>query len=515
MGRRAGNHETVAAAETYEAAIHDVLSVLQLDQQGAPVPDAFWQPTIYLDCGRRLTPLHPLDAVNADALLKAARDILENVARGSERPVAIDLRDDYLVVRVASSAPSRSAFIAVLSREDVATFLAETFPHVHLPPALQWLLSLQLAGIGLKAGAERDKRSIETRKRQSQQLRAAFEIEDMATLGRQVSNALVVALDRYVHPHHSGVGKSVAAYVDRYMPVGTRLYSLCDRDGTTFPVLDMGPLDGEPVLTLHAMALPDIRVQDIACLNDLGLRLIWPLRHGVCAPDATALSHKEHVDHALRGALMALQVLCGGRAQVLAFAAASKLGIELAHREPAAVSALHVAGVCLREGRPETGPRRLARGVLALAANRPALLDPILGQFETHLRKPGVFEGFLKRQFAESSADLSIIEAELNGPFGSRRFRDALLDSAASARHDFLFQSDLGWSRASADLPIHLHHGDKDRIHPLPLIEALNKRLPNSVLHRHQNVGQLFCHEHFMPLWFIVAGHNRHGDQAG
>jgi pimeloyl-ACP methyl ester carboxylesterase len=197
--------------------------------------------------------------------------------------------------------------------------------------------------------------------------------------------------------------------------------------------------------------------------------------------------------------------MCGGRAPVLSFAAASRIGLELAAKAPEAVTALHVAGVCVRKGRPEIGARRLARGVLALAARNPGLLDPILAQIEMRLRRPGVFEEFLRRQFADSPPDLAVIEADLSGPRGPERFRTALLDSAASARHDFLFQTDLGWDRVPPDLPLYLHHGAQDRIHPLPLIEELAASLSSARLHVHPDTGQLFHHDHLVRLLELVA----------
>jgi len=197
--------------------------------------------------------------------------------------------------------------------------------------------------------------------------------------------------------------------------------------------------------------------------------------------------------------------MCGGRAPVLSFAAASRVGLELAIVEPEAVTALHVAGVCVRKGRPQAGARRLARGVLALAGRNPGLLDPILGQIETRLRRPGIFEEFLRRQFADSPADMAVIEADLSGPHGAARFRTALLDSAASARHDFLFQTDLGWDRVPPGLTLHLHHGTQDRIHPLALIEDLAAGLPSARLHVHPDTGQLFHHDHLIRLLELVA----------
>ena len=485
-------------------AIDDILSVVPVQNDPDPMMHEAWTPAIWLEVRGRFRSID--GEIGKDAGLEKSLRTALAASNNENGPVAFGVMDNDLVVRVAPRVEGRTAFVARISDESLKAFLAAHFPQVRLPGALRHLLRLHLVGIGLKDGAERDGRSVETRKRQSQQLRAAFEADDLATVGRHVSAALVLALDRHVTPQGQAIDRCLKNYVFRFLPAGTRLISLTTPEGDAFPVIDMGPETGRPVLALHPMALPDIRPVDLARMERLGLRLVWPLRHGTCAPGATPLRPREHLDHAVRGARLALGAMCGGHATVLAFAAASRVGLELAATAPSAVNALHVAGVCLREGRPETGPRRLAKGVLALSARNPGLLGPILAQIETRLRRPGVFEDFLRRQFADSAADLAVVANDLAGPYGAERFRAALLDSAASARHDFLFQQDLGWDRVPPDLELHLHHGAQDSIHPLPLIRDLSDRLPGACLHIHPEAGQLFHHDHLERVLERIAG---------
>ncbi|OWU84270.1 hypothetical protein ATO6_14680 [Oceanicola sp. 22II-s10i] len=495
---------TDSECEKDVAAVEDILSVLPEPPDQSVAGREAWKPEVWIEVRGSFRPLDQEDVENF-----TRKQRLDEVlaALGSEdEPVAFGIMGNDLIVRVAPLIEGKTAFVARINDDAFTAFLAAHFPDLSLPGALRHLLRLHLVGIGLKESAERDGRSVETRKRQSQQLRAAFQIDDLATVGRQVSSALVLALDHYVAPKGPSISRTIQSYVSQFLPVGTRLIGLTTADGRTFPVIDMGPATGRPVLVLHPMALPDIRPTDISQMERLGLRLIWPLRHGTCSPGTKPLPHRQHLDHAVHGALLALGAMCGGYATVLAFAAASRVGLELAAKAPNAVEALHVAGVCLREGRPESGPRRLAKGVLALAARNPGLLDPILVQIETHLRRPGVFEDFLRRQFADSPADLAIVAEDLAGPHGPDRFRTALLDSAASARHDFLFQRDLGWDRVPPDLALHLHHGAQDRIHPLGLIRDLATRLSGACLHVHPNTGQLFHHDHLTRVLERVAG---------
>jgi len=368
-----------------------------------------------------------IDSEACDEALNAAQSFTDNNRQKKQEPVLISLNGQYLVVQLRHAMSHHLAYLAVLTAQQFADFLQYTFPKIHLSPALQRLLLLHIAGISLKDGATLDNRSINTRKTQSIQLRSAFAIDDLSTLGRNVSNALVIELDRYISFHSPPVGQSITAYVDRYLPKEVRVYALTESGGRTVTLLDMGPLDGHPVLTLHAMTLPDICQHHIALLHTLKLRLIWPLRYGLCSPNTQPQSHQEHISHAVRGASMAMDIICGGRASVLAFTAASKIGIELALARPQSVDALHVAGVCVRQGRPEAGPRRLAKGILTLVMHNPKLIDPILNHVASKLRNADALEQFMRRQFSGSPADISIIETELLRPFGTARFRDALL----------------------------------------------------------------------------------------
>lgn len=494
-------------------AINDIFSVLPRSDSADAAISLQWQPAVFCDNGRDLLPF-PLRHGTAPApeQQQAAQTLLQREPGATDQQaVSFALSGDFLVVRLSPGGSQMRSLFAVLSDRDLHRFLSAHFPKVPLTRAIERVLFLLLAGIGLSAGAAHDNRAVDTRKRQSQQLRAAFGGADLMTIVQTVSAALIMVLERLLNFETPGVSTALMDYVDRFLPPRTRLYALSDASGTAFPMLDLGPPDGRPILCLHPMALPDIRPKDIGHLERLNLRLIWPLRHGTCAPHTEPLSFEAHLEHALRGADLALNALCGGRATVLAFAAASKLGVLLARARPNAVLDLHVAGACVREGRPLAGPRRLAKGVLALAEKDPEQLDAVLRAFEQQLRDPDTFALFLKNQFADSPADLRVIEAEANGPHGLARFRDALLDSAASARHDFLFQIDLGWDDTPDDLHVVLHHGAMDAIHPLPLIQSLAGDLPHATLVPYPAAGQLFCHEHFADLWSNIASTQAEG----
>ena len=483
--------------------LDDIMSVLPSERGAPPLKLVTWRPVVFSESGGRLQPTDP--TLSHTASHQTATRFFASV-RDEAMPIAFGVEGDALLVRVIGQSAGTAGFTALLDPDCLSEFLTATFPTVSLSPALRRVLVLQMSGIGLKEGARLDNRSVETRKRQAQHLRERFDGADLSTISRQVAAALVLALARHVNPSRQAVGRTLEDYVSRYMPKGVRAYGLTSADGqTSTPVLDMGRPNARPVIVLHPMALPDIQAADIEVCERLGLRLVWPLRHGTLDPGASALTPEAQLEHAVRGAELAIATIARDTVPVLAFAAASKVGLALARAHPQHVSVLHVAGVCVREGRPESGARRLARGVLALAAQRPMLLDPVLGHLETRLRRPGALKQFLETQFSDSPADAAIVARDLNGTYGIDRFSDSLLDSAASARHDFLFQADLGWHRAPADLPIQLHHGAQDAIHPLPIIEALAESLPNARLHVLPGAGQLVWYEHLHRVLEKVA----------
>lgn len=483
--------------------LEDILSVLPPGTGDFPLRLFKWRPAIFVEAGGVLRPEDP-SLRDTDAFRVASR-FLEDI-RAEGMPVAFHIAGHDLLVRVSQHTAGTAGFVAVLDPECFHEFLKTSFPSASVSPALRRVLALQLAGIGLKEGALIDRRSVETRKRQAQHLRGEFDGAALAAVSRKVAAALVLALSAHIHPPRNAVGRALADYVGRYMPEGVRAYGLTSADArSSTAVLDMGPRDAKPVIVLHPMALPDIRETEIDICESLGLRLIWPLRHGTLDPGASALSPEAHLNHAVGGAALAMTTIAQEKVPVLAFAAASKVGLALARAHGDRVSNLHVASVCVRAGRPESGPRRLARGVLAVASQRPALLDPILAHLEARLRKPGALEQLLESQFSDSPADSAVIARDLGGTYGIDRFADSLLDSAASARHDFLFQADLGWERTPADLPVHLHHGAQDAIHPLSIVETLYRSLPNAKLNVLPEAGQLIWYEHLHNVLEHVA----------
>lgn len=427
-------------------------------------------------------------------------------SRENSRPGQIFLHDDDLLVFHDLARDRSTGTVAVVSPEALAQFLAEHFPGARPTPAMLRLIACYLGGLSLTGGAKLDGKSVETRKSQARELRRRLGLERAEDVSRTVGARLVSEVSKVLSGGGWHNSESFVQYTSTYLPDGVRPLVLLDGGQQPFRILDMGPKTGRPVIVLHAMILPDIRKQDIALLHELDLRLLWPLRNGLCAPEDPTFHEEEQIRHACQGIDIARRVFCEGKIDILSFAASSKIALAYARENRAGINALYFAASCVLEGRPESGVRRLAKGMLTLAGRNETLMSATMDYFRRSILTPERFPRFIRNQFRVSQADSRIVEAELTGPFAGERFRTALVGSIPSARHDFGFQRALDWEIASTlGLEMHFLHGDDDPIHPLPLIERLAGSLSNAQLHVIEKAGQLLYHEHLRGVLTPLA----------
>ncbi len=437
------------------------------------------------------------DSLAAD-VLPAAQRLLDLRRAGSQERMGL-AGVALLMVHDVPEAPT-SGLIAVIGPQAMAGFLARHYPAVRIPPALQRLLTCYLGGLSLKAAAEADGKSLETARSQTRELRRRMGVARIDDMTRNVAALLWATVARLLDGERPARHAGFDGFARRFLPPGVRRMVLLGEGGEVFRVLDMGPRTGRPVVALHAILLPDIRPQDLALLDRLDLRLIWPLRHGAHAPLDPPLSEEAQIRHACRGIDLVRELFCQGRADLLSFAASSKVALAYARDFPGRTGSLMLAVACVLEGRPDRGARRLARGLTALAGRSPRLMEAAMGFLARRALAPDRAARFLRHQFAASAADSAVVEAELAGPHGVARFAEGLGGSLASIRHDFGFQRALDWDLARDLNGLHILHGDGDAIHPLPLIEALVADLPGARLHVIPGAGQLMYRQHLEPL---------------
>lgn len=383
----------------------------------------------------------------------------------------------------------------------MARFVTVCYPQVRIPPALLRLLTCYLGGLTLSESARRDSRSIDTRKRQAQELRRRLGLDRESSIVRVVGARLHVEIHSLLNRAGVRDHRAFLTHIRHYMPSQIRPLILHDAEGQPIRVLDMGPIDGTPVIALHPMILPDFRPVDLELLAHLRLRLLWPLRNGLYAPNDPALDAEAHLAHALAGIERLRQHFVPGPVSLLSFAASSKVALAYAAAFPACVRHLIFAAACVLEQRPTGGPRRLARGMVALSRHHPVAMRATALYMTQVLLSEQRFPEFIRNRFRDCPADSRLIAEELHSDDRGERIRQTLQLSLGSVLQDYVFQSDLGWDRAAGTAQeMHFLHGEDDRIHPLPLIESLAYKLGAPPPRMLPGAGQMLHGPHFRGL---------------
>ena len=391
--------------------------------------------------------------------------------------------------------------VAIVTTKNIQAFVCENFLGVKITNAQQRVLMCLLAGMSLTESAELDDRSIETRKQQAQQLRHKFNVERTDDLVRIIGAQLTKSVSIMLGGQSALNNEHFNEYCRKFLPREARQTVLISDVGQPIRVVDLGPKDGRPMIALHPIILPDIRTKDVETLDELGIRLLWPLRNGQLGPNDQTLLEDEQIEQALWGIKSIFNTFLVKPATLLCFAASSKVAIRYAKRHPETVSTMCFLGSCVLEGRPESGPRLLARGLMSMLSSRPMLANAAMAFFRERVMNRRNYIKFLRRQFEASKADSLIVGRELAEPNLGERLRFALLSSIPSIRHDFNFQRALEWGRLDANKHrVFFFHGDDDAIHPISLIEGLVSKHPNARLRTVTDAGQLLHHEHLQGI---------------
>lgn len=398
---------------------------------------------------------------------------------------------------------------AMISDQVLDAFIQAHFPSIRLTKAQRRVMACLLGGLSLSEGAETDGRSQETRKQQAQEIRQKFMVDRTEDLVRIVGAQLTRTVSAVLGGQDALNNVHFNEYCQKYLPSAVRRTVLITENGRPLRVLDMGPKDGAPMIGLHPIILPDFRTEDVEALSDIGVRLIWPLRNGQLGPADPTLSEEEQISRAIDDIRLVHSAFLLGSVPLVSFAASSKVAVRYADRFPDTISSLCFLGACVLEGRPQAGPRSLAKGLIAMLTSSPSLANTAMAFFRERVLNKKNFAKFLRRQFEASPPDTEIIERDLSDPIRQERMRFAILNSAPSLRHDFNFQRALEWRRLNTSRDkVYFFHGEEDAIHPVDLIQGLVAKNPDARLVRIAGAGQLLHHEHLKNILSQISTHS-------
>lgn len=473
-------------------ALDDFLRWNETRADQSPAGDGY----VVFICAVRRGSLAPLKSVDLEHPLW--RQILE-AAGARIRPDTGLLLAHHLVLTMGGG-PEQPARILAIPDAAILQALRVLDNESPLSGSELRLLKQLLCGLNLREAATRDRVSHETKRTQYKSLARKLGAHSQNELtGKTLARILLDLTTNQAAPA-SGGDRLFVDLAREFMP-DARTVRLHGASGADHRFLDVGPLDGRPVVFVHSQILPDLRPHDIGFLHERKLRFIFPLRNGAMTATPGKLGVKAHLDHACEAIDLARSHFCGERADLLLCISGCAYGIDYARRHPERVRSAAFVGACVKPNTGTSTAGRLRSGMFALAARHWGLYSRAIDFYGRRVHRPDTLRRLLLDVYRPCLADLEIVKAEYAPPHGGERVRKMFSTSIESMKHDFYHQRHPRWAMFPAHrFPATFFHGSHDFIHAIGDVRDLAKSFGDIPVHPIQGGGQLLYHRHFEPL---------------
>lgn len=388
---------------------------------------------------------------------------------------------DFFSIRLGAAA-------LVLSKPALHSIIGEA-AHDKLTDAEARMASQLLQGQSLKTAAEADNVGYETKRTHFKVLSAKLGLNGQSEVIRVLT---VHTFQRLVHLAQARVHIDLEDYASRYFPPSLRRLSITSRTGLDVQILDYGPISGKPLIVLHPMILPPIGQNEVAHAEQLGVRLLWPLRAGLLNRSAPFQSGKQHLDASVEGLLSALDQLVGKPTPVLALVSSGAVATRAALCRSDLISSICFAATCYSAGRDGLSFRYFGADLIELALRSEMMMTRTVAALRNYAGTDKRFRSMLDNVFQGSARDLEHISSEFSGADAGRRLRAAILTSAESIKQDFFNQTHFRWDELSGlSVPVRFLQGAEDAIHPPSDLSAITRSLDGTSLTVAEGMGHL------------------------
>ena len=354
----------------------------------------------------------------------------------------------------------------------------------------EFRLALHLMqGHDLKGSAALDRIGYETKRSQFKALASKLAARGQSEVVRILTSKTLLELSFLVHADRH---TDLDAYANAYLPKDVRRMTLRSPSGQSVPVLDYGPMDGDPIVALHPMIFPPLGQEEIDQAFERNVRLIWPLRPGLLDRSSPTLNSSSYIDASVEGAAAVLNQVIGGPAPVLAFVSSGAVATRLAIRQPEMVESISFVSTCYSAGKSTVSLPYFGAELVELAFRSEAIMTRTVVALQKYMTNDQRFRRMCDFVLRGSEKDLSHIRAEFDGSDSGRRLHDAILYSPESIRLDFFNQTQFSWSElAKIETPYRFLHGAQDSIHPPKKLAKLLSRIGAHDLNVVDEMGHL------------------------
>ena len=360
----------------------------------------------------------------------------------------------------------------------------------------EFRLALQLMqGHDLKQAAAADETGYETKRSQFKSLAGKMGLRGQSEVVRVLTTQMMQSLAHLAQPSKT---TDLDDYAATYLPAQVRRLTIISPTGDRVPVLDYGPMNGAPLVVLHPMIFPPIGAEEIAQAEELGVRLLWPLRPGLLQRGAPVLSSKDHLQASVTGLIAVLDQIVGGPAPVLAFVSSGAVATRAAAIRPDIISSISFVATCYSTGRNPVSMPYFGAELVELAFRSEAIMTRTVAALRQYVVTEKRFRRMFEHVFRASERDTAHLRSEFVSADKGERLRIVTLQSPESIKHDFFSQTQFSWSELSElSISRRFMHGTDDSIHPPGKLAKILKELGENQLFVAQDMGHL---PHFHDL---------------
>ncbi|MEM7241533.1 MAG: hypothetical protein AAF429_05060 [Pseudomonadota bacterium] len=299
---------------------------------------------------------------------------------------------------------------------------------------------------------------------------------------------------------------SFEKYFTRYAPRKTRLHRIVGKSGKTHRIIDIGPAQGRPIVSIHTTLIGTVDDSFSDVLEDHNIRIIWPVRHGALNEDDPLLPFEEHVEAALDGIYAAIQFTGADAAPIHTIGSSAYLAIKFAKRYPDMVTSLILQGTGTLQTNRMFANQKILRSICKLATKNPLTLNLVFKFLDAKLNNPEAALSFFSKTYKSSPKDLVHIEAEFGPPDFGERLRMFIQSSLHSIVHDFRFAGEKYWQTATEiDTPLYFIHGTDDGVCPISEIPKLIEDIGRGELLPIEGCGNMTSYEHLPQTMKIIS----------
>lgn len=405
--------------------------------------------------------------------------------------VSVEIFQDGLIVLSIVRDVIRLIWIDHASAMEI---LRDVVPNIELPNAELRLLMQILSGVSLKEAAGQDGVSYETKRSQFKSLAARTGFRTQSEVIRQS----LLALSMHVLDSVGIAGTNnlerpdeARAFLDLYYPDIFRFHKILASSGRVLRIAEAGPVTGMPVVFAHSQTLPHPGQFTPDWLERHQVRLIIPLRDGFLANRAQAQPVMEHLEGGAADMAEVIELVCGGRAKIVAQSTGTAYAVELARTRPELIEQMVLCASAYLGKYDNRVVGSVVRGFMNIAARSNLVLDQIYDRYVGRMSTPDGLRAVLGSAYKKSARDVEIFDAIMAGPLGHSWMLESYRLSRWSVINDVLMGSQDVWHDVDTiTVPVLFLHGATDPVNAANDAREIQMRFANADFVELENEGQ-------------------------